>query len=235
MTFAKTWEEVYKRLSAPFPEAMIKWYAGVFNKDRTKALPLAYIDARDVMDRLDEVLGPGGWTTTFREDLAGRTVICRLALRLNGVEVWREDVGEESDQKEEGNRRKAAFSNALKRAAVQFGIGRYIYHILGEWTPIDAYGRFTQPIRWRFQPGYAPEYEQPAAAPPREDVPIRQETRRDIERYIQLCDINDEQFLEGLRQMKIDPEQITEAQAQEVLKRLQRKHSKLAQEKAGTP
>ena len=47
------------------------------------------------------------------------------------------DVGSPSAQFTEGDRLKAAFSDALKRAAVKFGIGRYLYHLPGEWVEYD--------------------------------------------------------------------------------------------------
>jgi hypothetical protein len=36
-----------------------------------------------------------------------------------------------------GDRMKAAFSDALKRAAVKLGIGRFLYHVPGQWVDYD--------------------------------------------------------------------------------------------------
>src|SRR5438094_5089004 len=47
------------------------------------------------------------------------------------------DVGGQSEQPDEGDRRKAAFSDALKRAAVKFGIGRYLYRLPAQWVDYD--------------------------------------------------------------------------------------------------
>jgi hypothetical protein len=49
----------------------------------------------------------------------------------------KEDVGGQSEQPDEGDRRKAAFSDALKRAAVKFGIGRYLYRQKPQWVDWD--------------------------------------------------------------------------------------------------
>ena len=51
------------------------------------------------------------------------------------------DVGGPSEQPDEGNRRKAAFSDALKRAAVKFGIGRYLYRLPSQWVDYDPQKR----------------------------------------------------------------------------------------------
>ena len=48
---------IYDELKAPFPGDKIHWRVGARTKDKSKGIPLAYIDARDVMERLDEVLG----------------------------------------------------------------------------------------------------------------------------------------------------------------------------------
>ncbi|MCL5459829.1 Rad52/Rad22 family DNA repair protein, partial [Loigolactobacillus coryniformis] len=47
------------------------------------------------------------------------------------------DVGSPSEQPDGGDRLKAAFSDALKRAAVKFGIGRYLYRLKSEWVDYD--------------------------------------------------------------------------------------------------
>lgn len=85
-----------------------------------------YITARQVQDRLDKVVGPGNWTTTFRVlDLEARVVECMLTV----CGVYKTDVGYSNapDSEHESEPLKAAYSDAFKRAAVQFGIGRFLY------------------------------------------------------------------------------------------------------------
>ena len=48
-------------LSGPFPATDISWRVGATSGDKTKGIALAYIDARDVMRRLDAVCGPAGF------------------------------------------------------------------------------------------------------------------------------------------------------------------------------
>jgi len=54
-----------KKLFDPFPPSQVSWRVGATNKDKTKGIALAYIDARDVMDRLDDVCGPENWQVEY--------------------------------------------------------------------------------------------------------------------------------------------------------------------------
>lgn len=123
-------------LQKPFPASSVGWKPQTVKGER--CLAVAYIDARDVMDRLDEVAGPDGWQDAY-EFLPDGSVVCRLRVRFAAGEwVEKADVGGESDQPDGGDRRKAAVSDALKRAAVKFGIGRYLYRLDQQWVDFDA-------------------------------------------------------------------------------------------------
>lgn len=102
----------------------ISWRIGnTWDRDNVKwGTLLGYIDARTCMDKLD-ALDPE-WESDFEPHLnqgEGSCVVCRLTV---GGKT-RTDVGTPSDI--EGP--KGAFSDALKRAAVQFGIGRELYEL----------------------------------------------------------------------------------------------------------
>jgi hypothetical protein len=127
-----------KALAAPFDPAVVKFKPAVVNGNR--ALALAYVDARVIQDRLDEVLGVSGWQDDY-ECLADGSVVCRLRLRLGGEWITKVDVGGPSEQSDGGDRLKAAFSDALKRAAVKFGIGRYLYRLKSQWVDYDPQRR----------------------------------------------------------------------------------------------
>ena len=128
-------EEVARLLAAEFDSRLVKWKAQTVKNDRALAVP--YVDARVVQDRLDEVLGVAGWQDSYEFHGDG-SVVCALSLRIAGEWITREDVGSESEQPDEGDRRKAAFSDALKRAAVKFGVGRYLYRLKAQWLDYDA-------------------------------------------------------------------------------------------------
>src|SRR5437016_8928524 len=127
-------ETLTEQLAEPFNTDEVKFKPGVVSGNR--ALALGYVDARAIQDRLDEVLGVTGWQDEY-ECLPDGSVVCRLRLRLGGEWITKMDVGGQSEQPDEGDRRKAAFSDALKRAAVKFGIGRYLYRLEPQWVDYD--------------------------------------------------------------------------------------------------
>jgi hypothetical protein len=95
------------------------------------------LDARAVQDRLDDVLGLDGWQDQYTP-LPDGSVVCELRCRIGGEWIVKTDVGSPSEQPDGGDRLKAAFSDALKRAAVKFGIGRYLYRLPPQWCDWDA-------------------------------------------------------------------------------------------------
>jgi hypothetical protein len=133
-TTPKPAADLARALAEPFPEGQIRWKPQAVNGNRALAVP--YVSARAVMERLDRVLGVAGWQDAY-DLLADGNVRCRLSIRVDGEWIAREDVGGPSEQPDEGDRLKAAFSDALKRAAVKFGVGRYLYAVLKTWADYD--------------------------------------------------------------------------------------------------
>lgn len=124
-----------QKLSEPFPPDEIDWKPQAVKGNR--ALAIAYIDARAVMDRLDAVVGVDGWQDGYAVMPEGN-VVCTLRVRVGDVWLEKVDVGGPSEQPDGGDRMKAAFSDALKRAAVKYGIGRYLYRLPHQWADWDA-------------------------------------------------------------------------------------------------
>jgi hypothetical protein len=154
-------EAIMKRLSAPFDPTEVKFKPAVVSGQR--ALALAYVDARVIQDRLDEVLGVTGWQDEY-ECLPDGSVVCRLRLRLGDEWITKMDVGGPSEQPDGGDRMKAAFSDALKRAAVKFGVGRYLYRLPQLWVDYDPQRRqFLRPpmLPEQFQPAVREEKKGP--------------------------------------------------------------------------
>jgi hypothetical protein len=146
----RTVEALTQALSGPFDPREVKFKPAVVSGNR--ALALAYVDARVIQDRLDEVLGVAGWQDEY-ECLPDGSVVCRLRLRLGDEWITKMDVGGPSEQPDEGDRRKAAFSDALKRAAVKFGVGRYLYRLPQQWCDYDP--KKKQFVRPPTLPAYA--------------------------------------------------------------------------------
>lgn len=124
---------IYEKLAEPFPNEVVEWRSQTVNKAGNSALALAYIDARSVMARLDETVGPQNWKDTYR-DVGGR-IVCCLSLRIDGEWIGKEDGS--GDTNFEGE--KGAISGALKRAAVKWGIGRYLYDVDAIWADCTSY------------------------------------------------------------------------------------------------
>lgn len=124
-------QDIFKKLSAPFPADRVSWRIGSMTKDKTRAMALAYIDARDVMERLDEVVGPENWQNRYPH--ANGKTVCEIGIRIGDEWVWKSDGAGDSDVEKE----KGAMSDAFKRAAVRFGIGRYLYDIESPWVAVE--------------------------------------------------------------------------------------------------
>jgi hypothetical protein len=107
---------------------------------------LTYVDARYVMDMLDEVCGVGYWQNRYEalnDNLSSSGVRCGIGILVEFPDghtewVWKWDVGAESDIED----LKGAHSDALKRAAVQWGIARDLYD---ERSPARVASRSAAP------------------------------------------------------------------------------------------
>lgn len=138
-----------QKLEYPFPASSVSWRIGRKTQDKTKAQLLAYIDARDVMERLDRACGFDNWQNRY--NLAeGGLLVCEIGIRIGAEWVWRANgAGDTAVEAEKGK-----CSDAFKRAAVLWGVGRYLYDLPTPWVEIDQYGK------WKADPAL------PAAATP---------------------------------------------------------------------
>jgi hypothetical protein len=133
----ETPQALFDALSAPFPPEDIDWRVGSTTKDKSKGMALAYIDARTVADRLDAMCGMDGWQCNYSPASNG-SIVCNLGIRMPGGEwVWKADGAGATDYEAE----KGMLSDAFKRAAVRFGIGRYLYGMDTPWVQLENEGR----------------------------------------------------------------------------------------------
>ena len=124
------------KLAEPFPDSDVKQRPGAATwdhkqsceksrcretRDPAKHMQFSYVDARAVAQRLDDVLTPSGWT--FHIEVAASDVV-KGSLAIGGV--TREDIGYPNSD-DDAEPYKSAVSDALKRCAVLFGIGRHLY------------------------------------------------------------------------------------------------------------
>lgn len=123
----------WKALSAPFDDHEISWRGQTLSGRGDSALVLAYLTSRAVQDRLDRVVGPASWRNSYRAGPQGG-IVCLLEIEVEpGVWVGKEDGADNTDIEAT----KGGLSGALKRAAVQWGIGRYLYELGDTWVRVQ--------------------------------------------------------------------------------------------------
>lgn len=128
----------WKALSDPFKADEIEWRvmrAGKTQKGAVWAAVAPYITSRAIMDRLDQVAGPQFWKVEYAFPSA-KGVICSLSIYCCGEWLTKQDGAEQTDIES----LKGGISGSLKRAAVLWGIGRYLYQLPEGWAEIVERG-----------------------------------------------------------------------------------------------
>jgi len=113
------------RLDEPFAADDIEWrvqQCGVTGQGKPWAMVLAYVTNRAIMKRLDEVCGKAGWRNEF-QPAPDSGVMCGISIKVDGEWITKWDAAENTQVEAV----KGGMSGAMKRAAVQWGIGRYLY------------------------------------------------------------------------------------------------------------
>ncbi len=145
------WQAVGAALRAPFPPESVEWRPQGKTGAHKRVQLLPYVDARDVQDRLDAVCGAGGWAFALTP-LSVEGGELRVALgTLTVYGVSKSDVGTASQWEAS----KGCASDALKRAAVQFGIARYLYALPPVWVELDGEGQIGEATLAKLRAGLA--------------------------------------------------------------------------------
>lgn len=141
-----------KRLTDPFPAEDLEWrilQAGVKN-GKPWGKCVAYVTNRAIQERLDAVCGPENWRNRFAPGPDGG-IVCGISIRVERdgaaaewVEKW--DGAENTDIEQV----KGGISGAMKRAAVQWGCGRYLYSLDEGWAVFGENGPYTAKIDGAF-------------------------------------------------------------------------------------
>lgn len=129
-------DERFAALCYPFQEHEIEWriqQGGISQSGSPWAKVLAYIDSRAIQTRLDDTFGAQRWKNEIRPvEMAGSVAfIQRLSIQLESGEWIAKEDGAPTTDVEAW---KGGISDALKRAAVLFGIGRYLYDLGTSWA-----------------------------------------------------------------------------------------------------
>ena len=134
-------EECLKKLKKPFPYEEIDWKVQTTNKDRTQGMAVPYLNSRAIQNRLDEVVGAMNWTNEFML-WQEKAQICGIGLydQERGAWLMKYDGAENTDIEPV----KGGLSDSFKRAAVLWGIGRYLYDMESIWVAIEPSGKSSR-------------------------------------------------------------------------------------------
>lgn len=120
-----------------------QWRVQSYSKNKASGQCVAYIDARDVMKLLDEVVGAENWQDDYK--IVGDMLIAGIGIKKDNEWVWKWDTGSESNMEAE----KGHMSDAFKRAAVKWGVGRFLYDYTIQYVPaneVKTSSNFPYPV-----------------------------------------------------------------------------------------
>lgn len=121
-------DDKVKELQKPFSVDDLEWRvqsAGETKKGGLYAIVVPYVTNRAVQDRLDAVMGVTAWKNEFTSTPNGKGTLCGISILVGNEWITKWDGSEDSDIEAV----KGGLSGAMKRAAVQWGIGRYLYKL----------------------------------------------------------------------------------------------------------
>lgn len=135
----KTPEELRQALAAPFSNGDIEWRVSATTQDKTKGLAVPYVTNRAIQNRLDSTVGIDGWQNEFRPWKDGKAQLCGISIYFQQQKQWltKWDGADDSDFESV----KGGLSDSMKRAAVEWGVGRYLYGMTQIWVKIVQRGK----------------------------------------------------------------------------------------------
>lgn len=155
--------EILERLAAFFPAERIKSFPLIIKNDGSMGMAAFYIDNRGVIERLNETCV---WQNVFKKDprdSLGKSILCGIKIKImtpgtdgEFIYEWitRWDGADNTDI--EGT--KGGLSSAQRRAAVQFGIGHYLYEVPGQWLDMKPVSGNNKPKYFKSTPRIPSEF-----------------------------------------------------------------------------
>lgn len=114
-------EQSWKIIRQPIQPHEIEWRVQSVRNGKTTIVP--YIQSRAVMNRFDEAFTPSGWKDSYTT-WKTKGVLCTLYVKCEDGWVSKEDGADDTAIEST----KGGISDALKRAAVKWGMGRDLYN-----------------------------------------------------------------------------------------------------------
>ncbi len=132
----KSPEELRAVLSAPFSSSDIEWRVSATNAEKTKGLAVPYVTNRAIQNRLDDTVGIDGWYNDFRPWKNGSAQLCGISIFFPQLNQYLTKWDGADDSEFESV--KGGLSDSMKRAAVEWSIGRYLYGMTQVWVTIQV-------------------------------------------------------------------------------------------------
>lgn len=137
----KTTNEIHAALAMPFAAEDLEWRLQTAFENSMQGIAVPYVTNRAIQNRLDEVVGPQNWYNEYKpwHGTGKREAqICGISIYFEGrgfITKW--DGAEDSDIEPV----KGGLSDSMKRAAVQWGIGRVLYNMDTVYVNIEKKGK----------------------------------------------------------------------------------------------
>lgn len=132
---------IQAELARPFAPEDLEWRLQKTIESKLRGIAVPYVTNRAIQARLDDVVGPDGWYNEYKPwHRSGQkeAQICGISiyfLEKGFITKW--DGAEDSDIEPV----KGGLSDSMKRAAVQWGIGRVLYGMDVVWVDIEKQGK----------------------------------------------------------------------------------------------
>lgn len=149
--------QIQAALSKPFAPEDLEWRLQQTFEDKMRGIAVPYVTNRAIQNRLDESVGPENWYNEYKPwHGTGKkeAQLCGITIYFEGrgfITKW--DGAEDSDIEPV----KCGLSDSMKRAAVQWGVGRVLYNMDTVWVNIEKRGK-THIIKESERPKLDNEY-----------------------------------------------------------------------------
>lgn len=138
----KTAQEIFTALKQPFAPEDLEWRLQHVKKEEPYGIAVPYVTNRAIQNRLDDVVGPGNWYNEYKpwhQSGEKASQLCGISIYIEETQQWvtKWDGAEDSDIEPV----KGGLSDSMKRAAVQWGIGRILYEMDAVFVDVEQRGK----------------------------------------------------------------------------------------------
>ena len=133
---------IRSELAKPFAPEDLEWRLQHVKKETPYGIAVPYVTNRAIQNRLDDVVGPGNWYNEYKpwhQSGEKASQLCGISIYFEETQRWvtKWDGAEDSDIEPV----KGGLSDSMKRAAVQWGIGRILYEMEAIFVDVEQRGK----------------------------------------------------------------------------------------------